>query len=251
MDVTAAFPSVARGCLLRKMRSAGVDKCLVRWTDSFMRDRRVAMGLDGQEGEEAAVTTGLPQGSPASPVLFAIYITEIHQAVESQVEDSRCICFVDDVTWLVEGVDVSDVVRKLGQCASASLEWAQGNAVRFETAKTEAILLSRKRRHRRCQVPIRAGDQTIRFAPEATRWLGIWLDAPGEPAEAHWEDPPGRGQDPAHCQPVRCSPCGGTEPLASPCAGDDAIRLRAHMGWSWGALRGSASALSTVWLGPR
>ena len=78
-----------------------MDECLVRWTDSFMRDRRVIMSLDGQDGEEMAVTTGLPKGSPVSPVLFAIYITDIHQAVESQVEDSRGISFVDDVTWVV------------------------------------------------------------------------------------------------------------------------------------------------------
>lgn len=60
MDVAAAFPSVARGCLLRKMRSAGVGECLVHWIDSFMRDRRVAMSLDGRDGEEMEVTTGLP-----------------------------------------------------------------------------------------------------------------------------------------------------------------------------------------------
>ena len=39
MDFAAAFPSMARGCLLRKMRDRGLDECLVRWTDSFMRDR--------------------------------------------------------------------------------------------------------------------------------------------------------------------------------------------------------------------
>ena len=83
MDVAVAFPSVARGCLLSKMREAVVDECLVRWTDSFMRDRRVIMSLDGQDGEEMEVTTGLSQRSPVSPVLFAIYIADIHQAVES------------------------------------------------------------------------------------------------------------------------------------------------------------------------
>ena len=30
MDVAAAFPSVARGCLLKKMRKARVDECQVR-----------------------------------------------------------------------------------------------------------------------------------------------------------------------------------------------------------------------------
>ena len=37
----------------------------------------------------------------------------------------------------------------------------------LETAKTEAILFSRRRKHRRCQTPIRVGDQTVIFAPEA------------------------------------------------------------------------------------
>ena len=105
---------------MKKMRGAGIDECLVRWTDSFMRDRRV-MSVDGQDGEPMDVTTGLPQGSPISPALFAIYIADIHGAVEDQVEDSRGISYVDDVTWIAEGTDIDDVVSKLERCAQASL----------------------------------------------------------------------------------------------------------------------------------
>ena len=43
-----------------------------------MRDRKVIMSVDGQGDEAREVTTGLSQGSPISPVLFAIYIAEIH-----------------------------------------------------------------------------------------------------------------------------------------------------------------------------
>ena len=93
------------------------------------------------------VTTGLPQGSSVSPVLFALYIAEIHQAVESQMEDCRGISFVDDITWVVEGTDLNDVIAKIEGCARASLEWAEDNAVRFETSKAEAILFSRIQKH--------------------------------------------------------------------------------------------------------
>ena len=60
MNVAAAFPSVARGYLLRKMRDRQIDECLVRWTDSFMRDLRVIMSVDGQDSGPMEVTMGLP-----------------------------------------------------------------------------------------------------------------------------------------------------------------------------------------------
>ena len=65
------------------------------------------------------VTTGLLQGSPISPVLFAIYIYEIHGAVKSQVEGGWGISFVADTTWVVEGTDIDD--------AAASLCWSDNN----------------------------------------------------------------------------------------------------------------------------
>ena len=178
MDVAAAFPSVARGCLLQKTRNTGTDEDLVRWTDSFMRDRRVVMSVDGRGDDAREATTGLPQGSPVSPVLFAIYIAETHEAVESQVEECQRISFVDGVTWLVEGA-VNEVVQRLEKCAAASLSWAGDNAVRFGTSKTETILFCRRRKHWRekAEKPIRVGDRTARFARDATKWLGAWLDS--------------------------------------------------------------------------
>ena len=134
-----------------------------------LRDRRVIMSVDGQGSEAVSVTTGLPQGSPISPALFAIYIADIHSAVEGQVEDNREISCVDDVTRVVEGTDVDDVVEKLERCAAASLEWAGDNAVRFEESKAEAILLKRQR-HKRCRREILVGaSHRVRFNPESTQ----------------------------------------------------------------------------------
>ena len=69
------------------------------------------------------------------------------------------------------------MTSKLEQCAAASLRWADDNAVRFEVSKTEAILFSKRRKHRRREREIRVGTRRVRFNPGATRWLGIWLDS--------------------------------------------------------------------------
>ena len=38
-------------------------------------------------------------------------------------------------------------------------------------------ILSKRRKHHRCDRTIQVGGQSVRFAPAATRWLGIWLDS--------------------------------------------------------------------------
>ena len=49
------------------------------------------------------------------------------------------ISFLDDATWMVEGTDLDGVIRQLERCAAASLQWANKNAVNFETSKTKTI----------------------------------------------------------------------------------------------------------------
>ena len=63
IDVVAAFWSVERKRLVRRMGERKLGENLVGWTDSFMQERRVRMVIDGVESEELKVSTGLSQGS--------------------------------------------------------------------------------------------------------------------------------------------------------------------------------------------
>ena len=134
------------------------------------------MNVNGQDGEPESITTGLPQGSPVSPVLFGIYISGIHETVQTRVQGGAGISFVDDVTWFVTGPNVNVIREGLEACARESILWGEQNAVRFEELKTEALLLSKKRGVRE-ENGVQVGTRRIPFAREATRWLGMWLDS--------------------------------------------------------------------------
>jgi len=67
MDVKSAFNSVSQSIACYSWKWKRPRK----WTECFMSERKARL----QEGTDHEVSTGIPQGSPASPILFTIYLS--------------------------------------------------------------------------------------------------------------------------------------------------------------------------------
>jgi len=147
MDVKSAFNNVSRGHLVGRMMTPGVESDLIRWTESLVSDRKVQLVLNGQEGDDHEADTGIPQGTPVSPIPFTVYLSVLFGYVEERVPGVKALSFVDDVAWTTQGTTEDNISESLEQAATAAQEWAAANAVSFDTEKTEAILLSRRRKH--------------------------------------------------------------------------------------------------------
>jgi len=175
MDVKSAFNNVSKAHLGRRMEALGVEPDLIRWTGSFMSDRQVKLVLDSKVGEAKPVDTGIPQGSPAAPILFVTYPSGIFDEVEAAVPGVQGLSFVDDISWWAEGRDDEAVAANLAAAAMAAIEWAAENGVAFDHSKRETTLFHRKKSTPK--VTVKVGDKTVPFSREATRWLGVWLDS--------------------------------------------------------------------------
>lgn len=90
-------------------------------------------------------------------------------------EGVKALSFADDISWWSEGKTEEEVAEKLTETSRVACEWASRNGVIFDHGKTEAMLFSRRRRSPTATVM--TGGREISFNKEATRWLGIWLDA--------------------------------------------------------------------------
>jgi hypothetical protein len=123
MVIKAAFPSVAKGRLVNIMKVRQMDGDLIRWTESFLSETMVEMIIEGNAMERYRVEAGVLQGSPMSPILFAIYTSGLIKWVEAYVP-AEGLSFVDDLGWVVAGSDVNQVVTTLKRCAAKSIEWA-------------------------------------------------------------------------------------------------------------------------------
>jgi len=178
MDFKSAFNNVDKTFLGTQMEQLGLEADLICWTMTFMSDRQVKLVLDGEVGEENPVDTGVPQGSPAAPILFITYLSGVFDEVERAAPDVSGLSFVDDIGWWVEGKNAEEVANKLSLVAAAAIEWAGKNGMAFDHGKTEAAIFWRKnRKGTRTEAKVRVGDKEVSFNRAATRWLGVWLDS--------------------------------------------------------------------------
>jgi len=154
------------------MEALGIEADLIRWTMSFMSDRQVKIILDGEVGEANSVDTGIPQGSPAAPILFATYLSGIFDEVERAVTGISGLSFVDDIGWWAEGEDDEAVATKLSAAAAASLDWGKRNGVASDHGKTEAAIFWRRKKGAEVKAKVKVGDNEIPVNKEATRLNG-------------------------------------------------------------------------------
>ena len=115
MDVKGAFDHVSKTKLVERMMELGD---LIRWTLSFLTDRKIQLVIDGHTNRERDIETGIPQGSPVSPILFLVYISGVFEKVSVSYPAITSLSFVDDLGFIASGYSVKELAKTLGQVAT-------------------------------------------------------------------------------------------------------------------------------------
>lgn len=80
---------------------------------SFLSDRRAWLVIDGHPGKEAPISSGLPQGSPVSPILFILYVRQLAGAIEATVPGVRGLSFMDDQGLITVADSIKEACKTL------------------------------------------------------------------------------------------------------------------------------------------
>ncbi|KAI0998159.1 hypothetical protein K3495_g10032 [Podosphaera aphanis] len=169
LDVQGAFDAVLHNRLIRRMREQGWPDQILRWTSSFLANRRVRVRYTGGVTMERELVCSVSQGSPISPLLFLLYMAEPMRSGHAELRFS----YADDVGILGFGPTVAESAAAAQREVDHLLAWARNNAVTFDTNKSEVIQFTKHRHKSPTNISI---NGTIIEPAEHIQWLGVYLD---------------------------------------------------------------------------
>ncbi|MCG8033229.1 MAG: hypothetical protein JAZ03_13755 [Candidatus Thiodiazotropha taylori] len=171
-DISKAFDRVWHRGLLHKLNEVGINSTLLQWLASYLSNRKQRVVIPGGVSDWLFIKAGVPQGSILGPLLFLIYINDIVDNIDSSVR-----LFADDTTLYLIVDDPTDAARQLNADLDKIHVWAERWLVKFNPAKSEALLLSRKI-NKPLHPPLLMNNEPIQEVP-CHKHLGIYLSSDG------------------------------------------------------------------------
>ena len=140
VDFQKAFDTVNHQILLRKLHHYGIRGSANDWFKSYLTKRRQCVSINGTTSESQYTKHGVPQGSVLGPLLFLIYINDLHNCIKH----STVRHFADDTNLLYsikkkEQDRNRNIVRNLNTDLRSLNQWLLANKISLNSTKTELI----------------------------------------------------------------------------------------------------------------
>jgi hypothetical protein len=139
LDMEKAYDKVWRAGLMDRLRSIGVGGRMYTWVRSFLRGRRARVVLNGVFSSWKQYLSGVPQGSPLSPLLFNIFVTPMLHRVSTDR-----IMYADDVGLMSSGANLTTTSNQLSRALIKVESWETRYKASFRLDKCYVLLFTRR-----------------------------------------------------------------------------------------------------------
>ena len=129
-DFSKAFDKINHNILIAKLAEIGVHGDFLKWFTSYVYNRSQIVTINGYKSSPYVVTSGVPQGSHLGPLLFLIYINDIHSCFKF----CQFLIYADDLK-------IYSQINNIANCTSFQEDLDLFLQILF---KKQTILKSRK-----------------------------------------------------------------------------------------------------------
>ena len=185
-DVQGGFDTILPNRLASRLIQQGWPPNLISWVKTFLTGRSASIRLDGSTGTPFPLTGSLPQGSPASPILFMLYLQPLF-STSAAPGVLRRKGYADDGRITAKSDCLEKNCRTLEREFLDVRQWCEKEQIPLDPKKIELMHFSRKRNNNNPELQIlptagktTASGQSSTLMPiplgGALRWLGVLYD---------------------------------------------------------------------------
>lgn len=183
LDLSKAFDTLNHTILLDKLKYYGLDVTSLNWFHSYLCDRYQYTEFNNISSDVIGLTTGVPQGSILGPLLFIIYMNDLHAATHN----FSAILYADDTSLIspmcsfsssnsLNPTNLTEVTDHINYELHLVHEWLVINKLSVNVNKTKFMIFHHPQRKIDALIPsLKLDSEQIEYVSEFN-FLGITLD---------------------------------------------------------------------------
>ena len=139
--------------------------------ESYLTNRKRFVHVNDTDSDLLTNTYGVPQDSILGPLLFLIYINDLHKVIKH----SSTTHFTDDTNLLYPHSSLKSLNKHINHDLKLIVYWLRANRISLNVDKTEIIIFRPIRKTITKKMNFRISGQKIKITT-STKYLGLILD---------------------------------------------------------------------------
>ena len=172
VDLEKAFDTVKHSILLSKLHHYGIQGVSNDWVKSYLSNRTQSVSVNGAKSDVSNVTCGVPQGSILGPLLFIIYINDMHRSLLK----SSVYHFADDTNLIFSHENPAMIAKVMNSQLAILYDWLCANRLSLNVGKTEFTIFRPFSKLTDDRITLKLAGTKI-FESLKVKYLGIILDS--------------------------------------------------------------------------
>ena len=174
IDLQKAFDTVNHSILLDKLEHYGIRGMGNNWFKTYLSNRTQTVVINGFESDTKIMKHGVPQGSVLGPLLFLIYINDLHTAIQH----SHVYHFADDTNLLNINNSPRKIQKQMNRDLKCLYNWLLANKISLNCSKTELIFFHKPGADIKQLTSLKIKINGHRLIPtDNIKYLGIYMDS--------------------------------------------------------------------------
>ena len=171
VDFAKAFDTVDHDILLKKLEHYGVRGLANDLFRSYLSNRKQYVTINGIDSSTRIMKYGVPQGSVLGPLLFLIYINDLHHAIKFCTTHH----FADDTNFLYSSKSLKKIQKFINLDLRFLCNWLKANKISLNASKTEMLIFRDPNRKIDFDLKIKIDGKRV-TPSKYVKYLGIYLD---------------------------------------------------------------------------